>query len=285
MSSFKAACVQTRSGRDVAANIASVETLIRAAASDGAAYVLTPEMTNLLERDRAALMAKIAGEADDPTLARFRQLARELGLWLHIGSLAIRIDDKTVANRGFLITPEGAVAARYDKIHMFDVDLDNGESWRESRTYRPGEKSVVAELPWLNLGMAVCYDVRFPALFRAQAKAGAQALTVPAAFTRQTGQAHWHTLLKARAIENGAFVFAAAQGGRHEDGRETYGHSLIIAPWGEVLAEADHDEPGFILADIDVDEVAKARGRVPALANERPFTIETVALSHTEPVS
>ncbi|PTW59153.1 putative amidohydrolase [Breoghania corrubedonensis] len=285
MSAFKAACIQTRSGRDVAANIAQVEDLIRAAAAEGASYVLTPEMTNLLERDRAALMEKISSEDEDPCLARLRSLARELGLWVHIGSLAIRLGAETVANRGFLISPQGEILARYDKIHMFDVDLDNGESWRESRTYKPGEESIVAELPWLKLGMAVCYDVRFPHLFRAQAKAGAQALTIPAAFTRQTGQAHWHILLRARAIENGAFVFAAAQGGRHEDGRETFGHSLIIAPWGEILAEADHDEPGFVLAEIDVDEVAKARGRVPALANERPFTIETVALSQTEPVS
>ncbi len=167
---------------------------------------------------------------------------------------------------------------------MFDVDLHNGESWRESRTYRPGENSIVAELPWAKLGIAVCYDVRFPQIFRAQAKAGADVLTVPAAFTRQTGQAHWHTLLRARAIENGAFLFAAAQGGRHEDGRETFGHSLVIGPWGEILAEADHDESGFTLADIDVDEAAKARSRVPALVNERPFTLDTVALARTEPV-
>ncbi|WP_321344558.1 carbon-nitrogen hydrolase family protein [Breoghania sp.] len=285
MTAFKAACIQMRSGRDVEANIAAAEKLIRSAAEAGASYALTPEMTNLLERDRATLFTKIAYEADDPTLQRLRALARALGIWLHIGSLAIRLGEETVANRGYLITPEGEISARYDKIHMFDVDLDNGESWRESRTYQPGEVSPVIDLPWAKLGMAICYDVRFPQIFRGQAKAGAQVLTVPAAFTRQTGQAHWHVLLRSRAIENGAYVIAAAQGGRHEDGRETYGHSLIVAPWGEVIAEADHDEPGFIMAEIDPAEVAKARARVPAIANERSFTIETVASAQTEPAS
>ncbi|WP_430514232.1 carbon-nitrogen hydrolase family protein [Pannonibacter phragmitetus] len=273
MAIFTAACVQLRSSRDVAANDAAAEALIREAAAAGAHYVQTPEMTNLLERSREDLMAKIRVEAEDPSLARFRALAAELGIWLHIGSLAILLEPGKAANRGFLIGPDGSLKARYDKIHMFDVDLPNGESWRESATYRPGCESLVADLPFARLGMAVCYDVRFPALFRAQARAGAEVLTMPAAFTRQTGEAHWHVLQRARAIENGAFVISSAQGGKHEDGRETYGHSLIINPWGAVIAELDHDEPGFVTARIDTDETLKARQRIPAIANERDFTL------------
>lgn len=273
MATFTAACVQLRSSRDVAANCAAAEALIREAAAAGAHYVQTPEMTNLLERSREDLMAKIRVEADDPSLARFRALAAELGIWLHIGSLAILLEPGKAANRGFLIGPDGSLKARYDKIHMFDVDLPNGESWRESATYRPGCESLVADLPFACVGMAVCYDVRFPALFRAQARAGAEVLTMPAAFTRQTGEAHWHVLQRARAIENGAFVISSAQGGKHEDGRETYGHSLIVNPWGEVIAELAHDEPGFVTALIDTDETLKARQRIPAIANERDFTL------------
>lgn len=273
MTSFTAACVQMRSSRSVADNIAQAEDLIRQAAGAGAQYVQTPEMSNILERSRADLMQKITLEADDPMLARFRQLAAELGIHLHAGSLAIHLADGQVANRAFLIGPDGAILARYDKIHMFDVDLPNGESWRESATYRPGEESIVAELPWLKMGMAVCYDVRFPAIFRSQARSGAAMLTMPAAFTRQTGAAHWHVLQRARAIENGAYVVSAAQGGTHEDGRETYGHSLIIGPWGDVIAELDHDEPGFVLATVDPAESLKARQRIPAIANERDFAL------------
>lgn len=273
MAIFTAACVQLRSSRDVAANSAAAEALIREAAAEGADYVQTPEMTNLLERSREELMAKIRVEADDPSLARFRALAAELGIWLHIGSLAILLEPGKAANRGFLIGPDGSLKAKYDKIHMFDVDLLNGESWRESATYRPGCESLVADLPIARLGMAVCYDVRFPALFRAQARAGAEVLTMPAAFTRQTGEAHWHVLQRARAIENGAFVISSAQGGKHEDGRETYGHSLIVNPWGAVIAELDHDEPGFVTARIDTEETQKARQRIPAIANERDFTL------------
>lgn len=273
MAIFTAACVQLRSSRDVAANDAAAEALIREAAAAGAHYVQTPEMTNLLERSREDLMAKIRVEAEDLSLTRFRALAAELGIWLHIGSLAILLEPGKAANRGFLIGPDGSLKARYDKIHMFDVDLPNGESWRESATYRPGGESLVADLPFARLGMAVCYDVRFPALFRAQARAGAEVLTMPAAFTRQTGEAHWHVLQRARAIENGAFVISSAQGGKHEDGRETYGHSLIVNPWGAVIAELDHDEPGFVTALIDTDETLKARQRIPAIANERDFTL------------
>ena len=273
MAIFTAACVQLRSSRDVAANSTAAEALIREAAAAGADYVQTPEMTNLLERSREDLMAKIRVEAEDPSLARFRALAAELGIWLHIGSLAILLEPGKAANRGFLIGPDGSLKARYDKIHMFDVDLPNGESWRESATYRPGCESLVADLPFARLGLAVCYDVRFPALFRAQARAGAEVLTMPAAFTRQTGEAHWHVLQRARAIENGAFVISSAQGGKHEDGRETYGHSLIVNPWGAVIAELDHDEPGFVTARIDTEETLKARQRIPAIANERDFTL------------
>jgi predicted amidohydrolase len=276
MTTFTAACVQMRSSRSVAANIAQAEKLIRQAAAAGAVYVQTPEMTNILERSRADLMEKITLEEQDPTLARFRELAAELGIHLHAGSLAILLPDGQVANRGFLIGPDGAVLARYDKIHMFDVDLPNGESWRESATYRPGEASMVAALPWMKIGMAVCYDVRFPAIFRTQARAGATLLTMPAAFTRQTGAAHWHVLQRARAIENGAFVVSAAQGGLHEDGRETYGHSLIIGPWGDIIAELPHDEPGIVLARIDPEEAVKARQRIPAIANERDFALSAV---------
>jgi len=272
---FRVACAQMRSGRTVADNIASAEALIREAAAGGARYVVTPEMTNLLDRDRAAVLAKIASEAEDPTLTRLAQVAAELGIVVHIGSLAIHTPDG-VANRAFVIGPDGTVIAKYDKIHMFDVDLANGESWRESNTYSPGEQAVAVDLPGapadLRLGLAICYDLRFPHLFRALAKAGAGLLAVPAAFTRQTGEAHWHVLMRARAIECGAYVVAAAQGGTHEDGRETFGHSLIIDPWGVVLAEAG-TEPGVIFADLDPAKVTEARGRIPALRNDRLFAV------------
>ncbi|MCX2725210.1 carbon-nitrogen hydrolase family protein [Roseibium salinum] len=271
MSSFKAACVQLRSGKSLPDNTAAAESLIRAAASDGAEYVQTPEMSNVLVRSRDELMERISEPEGDPFLTRARELAAELGIYLHIGSLAVLAGNGKVANRAFMIAPDGQVLASYDKIHMFDVDLPNGESWRESATYEPGTLSVIAELPFAKVGMAVCYDIRFPAIFRSQARAGAHVLTAPAAFTRQTGEAHWHVLQRARAIENGAFVISAAQGGTHEDGRQTYGHSLVVDPWGAVIAELDHDEPGYVLADIDTEKVAKARGRIPAIANERDF--------------
>lgn len=278
MSHFKAACVQMCSGKTVADNIAQAEDLIRQAASQGAQFVQTPEMTNVLVRSREELMERIVPESQDTTLACFKELARELGVWLHAGSLAILLEGGKVANRGFLINPHGEIAAKYDKIHMFDVDLPNGESWRESATYEPGQQTAVVELPWLKMGMAVCYDVRFPALFRMQAKAGAGLLTMPAAFTRQTGEAHWHVLQRARAIENGAFVVSSAQGGTHEDGRETYGHSVIIDPWGAVLAEVANDKPGIAVAEIDPELVAKARQRIPALVNERQFRLDETRL-------
>ncbi|OXT02722.1 hypothetical protein B7H23_07525 [Notoacmeibacter marinus] len=276
MESFTAACVQMRSGRDPAANLETFETMVREAAGQGADYVQTPEMTGLLVRDRDELLGKVRDEASDPLVAKASALAGELSIHLHIGSTAIRLDDGKAANRGFLFGPDGALIARYDKIHMFDVDLPDGESWRESNTYRPGDEAVVASTPLGAIGMSVCYDLRFPHLYRAQARAGAEVLTVPAAFTRQTGRKHWHILLRARAIENSAFVIAAAQGGLHEDGRETYGHSLIAAPDGTVLAEAQGDEPCIVTADLDMKAVAAQRSSIPNLANDQDFTIDVV---------
>ncbi len=281
----RVACVQLRSGRDPAGNLAATEALVREAAGRGALYVQTPEMTNILERSREDLFAKIALEADDPFLQRMRAVAAELGIHVHLGSLAIRRADGQVANRAFVIGPDGAVIGAYDKIHMFDVDLANGESWRESATYTPGTDAVMVEAGGFKVGLAICYDVRFPHLFRAYGHAGADAVTAPAAFTRQTGEAHWHMLQRARAIENGCFLISAAQGGLHEDGRETYGHSLIVDPWGRIVAEAGHAEPGVIVADIDLAEVRAARGRIPSLANERPFGMTTPAAGQPAPMS
>lgn len=271
MTSFTAACIQLRSGKTISDNADAAENLIRAAAKDGAQFVQTPEMSNVLVRSREELLERISDTEDDLFLKRARALAAELGIYLHLGSLAVLAGNGKVANRAFLIGPDGKILATYDKIHMFDVDLPNGESWRESATYEPGTQTVIADLPFAKVGMAVCYDIRFPAIFRTQARQGAQVLTGPAAFTRQTGQAHWHVLQRSRAIENGAYVISAAQGGTHEDGRETYGHSLIVDPWGAVIAEIDNDDPGYVLAEIDTQKVADARARIPAIANERDF--------------
>jgi predicted amidohydrolase len=272
MTSFTAACIQLRSGKTISDNADAAESLIRAAAKDGAQYIQTPEMSNVLVRSRQELQERISDAEDDLFLKRARTLAADLGIYLHLGSLAVLAENGKIANRAFLVDPAGNILAAYDKIHMFDVDLPNGESWRESATYEPGTQTVIAELPFAKVGMAVCYDIRFPAIFRTQARVGAQVLTAPAAFTRQTGEAHWHVLQRARAIENGAFVISAAQGGAHEDGRETFGHSIIVDPWGAVIAELDHDEPGYVLAEIDTEAVAKARQRIPAIANERGFS-------------
>jgi predicted amidohydrolase len=269
---FRAGLVQMRSARHPKENFEAAAALIREAKAGGADYVQTPEMTNIMETKRDALFQVIQEEEQDVSLADFRALARELKIFLHIGSLAIKVGPERAANRGFLIDPAGELAARYDKIHMFDVDLANGESYRESRTYRPGEIAVLSDLPWGRLGLSICYDLRFPALYRALAEAGASFLAIPSAFTRQTGEAHWQVLMRARAIENGCFVLAAAQGGRHENGRETYGHSVIVDPWGRVLAEGGA-EPGVILAEIDPAEIATARGRVPSLEHGRRFEL------------
>ncbi|MFN0217746.1 MAG: carbon-nitrogen hydrolase family protein [Hyphomicrobium sp.] len=272
---FRVGLAQMRSGRDVDANIADAIALIREAARLGAHYVQTPEVTTLMESDPARLLAVSEPEAGNRALEAFAAAARDCGVWLHIGSMGVKLDDRLLANRSYVFTPRGAVAARYDKIHMFDVDLGNGDVYSESATYRPGVRAVLAELPWGPLGLTICYDLRFPALHRALAKGGAKFLAAPAAFTRMTGEAHWHALLRARAIETQSFVFAASQGGRHENGRETYGHSLIISPWGEILAEAGSD-PGVVVADIDVAVIDAVRRKIPSLDHDQAFELVTV---------
>lgn len=267
------AAVQLRSGRDPLKNLLEVEALIRDAASAGATYIQTPEMTNIIERDRADMLGRLEVEGKDHFVARGAELARELGITLHFGSLAVRRDDGKIANRAYVFAPSGDLLARYDKIHMFDVDLPLGETWRESAAYTPGESAIVVEAAGTRIGLAICYDLRFPQLFRAYGHAEVEIMGAPAAFTRQTGEAHWHVLQRARAIENGCFMVSAAQGGTHEDGRETYGHSLVVGPWGKVIAEADNAEPGFIVADIDLDEVELTRARIPSLENERRFML------------
>ena len=274
---FKAAAIQMCSGIDPQKNAADMARLVREAAGNGAVYVQTPEMTGAVQKDRQGLMAVLKDEANDVIVSTAQELARELGVHVHVGSTAIALPDGKIANRGFLFAPGGGRICTYDKIHMFDVDLDNGESWRESAVYRAGGEARVAELPFAKLGFAICYDVRFPALFRTEAVAGAEVLTVPAAFTRQTGEAHWEVLLRARAIENGAFLIAAAQAGVHEDGRETFGHSMIIDPWGKVLASAGGSGEAIVIADIDVEQVKAARAKIPNLKNARDFTLDTVA--------
>ena len=273
MGVFRAAAVQMRSGTSVERNAKAMEELVREAVAQGAHYVQTPEMTGALMRDKEALRASLKPENEDLIADTASRLASELGIYLHIGSTAIARPDGKVANRAFLFDPKGGLVTTYDKIHMFDVELDNGESWRESATYEPGQSAAVVDLPFARLGFAVCYDLRFPQLFRAEALAGANVLTTPAAFTRQTGEAHWHVLIRARAIENGAWVVSAAQGGVHEDGRETYGHSLIVDPWGRVVAEVDGNAPGVAVAEIDTEASVAARGKIPNLRNAREFKV------------
>jgi predicted amidohydrolase len=251
-------------------NIISASASIHEAAEQGAKLIATPEMTSLMDMRKGALLGKAVPEADDPALAAFRELAAELKVHLLIGSLPVRLSEQKCANRSFLIAPTGAVAARYDKIHMFDVAVNDGQDYRESAKFEPGREAIVADAGPLSLGLSVCYDLRFPHLYRMLAQAGANVLCVPAAFTRVTGQAHWHVLLRARAIENGAYVLAPAQGGHHADGRETYGHSLVVAPWGEIIAELG-TEPGVLIADLDLALVAEARRKIPALTHDRPI--------------
>lgn len=271
MKQFRAACVQLRSAKLPKTNLEAVVSLIKQAADGGANYVQTPEITNISVRNREELEDHVVVEDEDPFIATGRTLACELGIWIHFGSLVIRNERNKFSNRSILISPHGGIVARYDKIHMFDVDLPNGESWRESNSFDPGENSIVAVTPFATIGLSICYDIRFPALYRDLAKAGSMVLAIPAAFTRQTGKAHWHVLQRTRAIENGAFVISAAQGGEHEDGRTTYGHSLIVNPWGEILAEAKHDQHCVIFADIDPKESDEARSKIPALKNERRY--------------
>lgn len=270
MSRFLAACVQLRSSDNVDENIRTTSVLIREARKAGADFVATPENTTLMAPDGGAKLERSRVEDQDPALPIFAALAGELGIWLLIGSLAIKVDDKKTANRSFVIGPDGKIAARYDKIHLFDVDLPSGEQYRESNTVAGGSAAVAADLPWGRIGLSICYDLRFPHLYRSLAKSGAFALTVPSAFTETTGKAHWHVLLRARAIENGAFVIAPAQGGLHANGRRTYGHSLIVSPWGEILAEAG-TEPGMILAEIDPAACTDARTRIPSLRHDRDY--------------
>lgn len=270
MAVFRAACVQLRSSDDVAENIRDTVRLVREAAAQGARFIAMPENTTLMAPDGGTKLASSYDEAHDPALPVFTDLARQLNVWLLVGSLAIKVSPTHTANRSFLIAPDGGIAARYSKIHLFDVELASGESYRESNTVAGGGEAVVADTEFGKVGLSICYDVRFPQLYRGLARKGAFLLTVPSAFTVPTGQAHWHVLLRARAIENGAFVVAPAQGGSHANGRKTFGHSLIVAPWGEVLAEAG-TEPGVILADIDPRQSEVARGKIPSLQHDRDF--------------
>lgn len=270
MAAFKVACVQVNAGNDLDANLQTAARQVCDARAAGAQMVLMPENVAMMEWGRKNIVGKAMPEDGHKALQAFRELAAETRLWLHCGSLAVLLDDGRVANRTYVLDPRGDTIAQYDKIHMFDVDLGNGEAYRESATFAPGGKAVMVGTPWGRLGLSICYDLRFPHLYRRLAKAGAEMLAVPAAFTRTTGRAHWHVLLRARAIETGCFVFAPAQCGEHVGGRQTYGHALIVSPWGQVLADGG-EEPGFIMADIDTEQVAVARQKVPSLLHDRAF--------------
>ena len=274
MTTLPIALIQTRTPASAAAGFAHVEPLIREAAAGGARLILTPEGTNFLIQDRERRAAALETQDRDEAVLKLRDLARDLGVWLLIGSAIVRSGhegDDRAANRSLLIDDGGEVVATYDKLHVFDVDLPTGERWRESASVRPGEDAVVADTPWGRLGLSICYDIRFPQLYRALAKAGAAMIAVPAAFTVPTGEAHWETLLRARAIETGSYVLAPAQAGTHEDGRRTWGRSTVVAPWGEVIAKLDHDEPGVLFATLDLDAVTRARAAVPQLSHDREF--------------
>lgn len=272
MAAVRAACIQVNAGTEIGPNLDAAAVLVRRARDAGADLIALPENVSMIVQGRGKILARVKGEDEHPAVPFFAALARDTGAWILAGTLGILLDDGRVANRSLLFDGQGRIVGRYDKIHMFDVDLAGGESYRESATFRPGERAVVAATPWGGMGMTVCYDVRFPHLYRALAKAGASLLTVPAAFTVPTGRAHWHVLLRARAIETGCFVLAPAQTGSHDQGRLTFGHSLIVSPWGEILADAGEDV-GFILADLDLDAVAEARRMIPSLTHDRPFTV------------
>jgi predicted amidohydrolase len=276
MTTLRAALIQTCTPASQGAALEQITPLIRQAAAEGAQLIVTPEGSNLLQRDRALMLRALKPLEHDPFVHGLRKLARELKVWILIGSaLVARGPDTTTearaANRAVLIDSGGAVVTTYDKLHMFDVDLPNGDRYRESSLYEPGAEARLVDTPWGKLGLTICYDMRFPQLYRALAKAGADIIAVPAAFTRPTGEAHWEVLLRARAIENGVFILAAAQGGQHEDGRGTWGHSLAVDPWGRILAEAKGDEPGVVIADLELGDVATTRQAIPSLRNERPF--------------
>lgn len=273
--SFKAALIQTCSTRDVERNLTVIGAMIRDAAAAGARYIQTPEITTVMETDKNRIPEIVQPEDGNRALSVYACLARELGIWLHIGSMAVAAGPR-YANRSFLFSPEGRIIARYDKIHLFDVQAGQ-EVFAESKRYASGDRAVVVDLPWAALGFSICYDIRFPALYRALAQAGAEVIAVPSAFIVATGRSHWHVLLRARAIESQCFILAAAQAGQHECGRQTNGHSIAISPWGDVIAEADGDTTGFILVDLDLETVADARRRIPSLDNDRPFQIECTA--------
>jgi predicted amidohydrolase len=272
---FRVGLVQMRAGRDIQENLSEADAFIREAAKRGAQYIQTPENTLLMETDAARLLEKIAPEEATEGLAHFSELAKTLKVWLHIGAIAIKVGETSAVNRAYLFAPNGDIVLRYDKIHMFDVNLPSGETYRESATFVPGKTAYVTHLPWGPLGVATCYDIRFPEQYKALARAGAKFLTAPSAFTKVTGEKHWHILLRARAIENGCFLFAAAQGGRHANGRTTFGHSLVLSPWGDILAEAGTD-PCVITADIDVGEIDRVRARIPVLDHTRDFDVRVL---------
>ncbi|MBP2292349.1 carbon-nitrogen hydrolase family protein [Azospirillum rugosum] len=274
-SSLKAACVQVNAGPEIGPNLLAAGDLVRRARDAGADFIAMPENVSLIVQGRAKVLERVKPEAEHPAVPFFADLARETGAWLLAGSLGILLEEGRVANRSYLFDDRGRVAATYDKVHMFDVDLKGGESYRESATFRPGDRAVLVNSPWGGVGLTICYDVRFAYLYRALAQAGARILTVPAAFTVPTGRAHWHVLLRARAIETGCFVIAPAQTGTHDQGRQTYGHSLIIAPWGEVLADGG-EEVGITVADLDLDRVEEARRMVPALTHDREVAVERI---------
>lgn len=268
---MKVGLIQTRTPATHEAALEHVLPLVREAAGQGAELIATPEGTNVLQKDRARLLPSLKSLGEDPVVNGLRAAARDLGVWVLVGSALVLREDGKAANRSVLVSPDGLVMATYDKLHMFDVNLPTGETARESETYEPGDRAVLAKAGEATLGMTVCYDMRFPQLYRALALAGAEVMTVPSAFTRPTGEAHWEVLLRARAIETGSFVLAPAQGGRHEDGRGTWGRSLVVGPWGEVIARLDHDEPAVLVADLDLAAVAKARAAIPNLKNARDF--------------
>jgi predicted amidohydrolase len=266
----KIALYQARTGIDPGVNAEALAAAVAEASAGGAAMLFTPEMSGLLDRDRARAAPNLRREEEDPVLAAVRAAAAQAGIWVHLGSLAVRRDDGRLNNRSFVIDDKGAVRATYDKLHLFDVDLPTGESWRESASYAPGERTMVVGTPLGPLGLSICYDLRFPDLYRALTDTGARFVAIPAAFTVPTGQAHWHVLMRARAIEAGVFVIAAAQGGVHEDGRATYGHSLVVGPWGEVLLDAG-EANGVHFVDVDPAAVDAVRARVPAIDHRRPI--------------
>lgn len=274
----RAACVQMTSGVTIEGNIKQSEALIRAAHADGAQIVGMPEVANLCQKSRRLALETAQYEENEPALKAWRELADELDIWLLAGSMVVKVAEDKLVNRAYMIAPDGSIAATYDKIHMFDVDLPNGERYRESDLFTPGDKAVLVDSPWGGIGITICYDVRFPHLYRALAKAGANMIWTSAAFTRTSGKAHWHVMQRARAIETGCWILAPAQCGDHEDGRSTYGHAVIVSPWGEVVADAG-EEPGYIVADLDLNRVAQARQSIPTLRHDRDFAMPVPAAS------